>query len=111
MVAKLLNRNGGRVYVASNGEKVKVGMSSRHKCVGRFTELKKYDGFEITESYITDRRYDFRLVEKMAHERLSAHHLHGEYFDVTMDEGIQAVVSVMAELDSNGFSGFVNPPK
>ncbi len=111
MAAKLLTRNGGRVYVASNGEKVKVGMSSRNTCVGRFTELKKHDGFEITESYITDRRYDFRLVEKMAHEKLSAHHLHGEYFDVTMDEGIQAVVAVMAELDSNGFSGFVSPPK
>lgn len=111
MVSKLLTRNGGRVYVASNGEKVKVGMSSRNKCVGRFTELKKHDGFEVKESYITDPRYDFRLVEKMAHEKLSAHHLHGEYFDVTMGEGIQAVVAVMAELDSNGFSGFVNPPK
>ena len=108
MTAKILTRNGGRVYVASNGVKVKVGMSSRRKCVGRFTELRKHEGFEVTKSYITDRRYDFRLVEKMAHEKLSAHRLHGEYFDVTMDEGIKVVVAVMAELDSNGFSGFVD---
>lgn len=111
MSAKLLTRNGGRVYVASNGEKIKVGMSSRNKCIGRFTELRKQDGFEVTESYITERRYDFRLVEKMAHERLAMHHLHGEYFDVTLDEGIRVVITVMADLDSNGFSGFVNQPR
>jgi len=109
MAAKILTRNGGRVYVASNGVKVKVGMSSRHKCVGWFTELKKQEGFEVTESYITPKRYDFRLIEKMAHESLVEHRLHGEYFDVSLDEGINAVVAAMNELDSHGFSGFVNP--
>nr|WP_306821390.1 GIY-YIG nuclease family protein [Providencia rettgeri] len=107
MSSKLLTRNGGRVYVASDGSKVKVGMSSRNKCVGRFTELKKSDGFNIIDSYITDRRYDFRLVEKMAHEKLAKHRLHGEYFNISFEKGIEVVQSVMSELDSSGFSGFV----
>lgn len=107
MSSKLLTRNGGRVYVASDGSKVKVGMSSRNKCVGRFTELKKSDGFNIIDSYITDRRYDFRLVEKMAHEKLAKHRLHGEYFNISFEKGIEVVQSVISELDSCGFSGFV----
>lgn len=111
MAAKLLTRNGGRVYVASDGEKVKVGMSSRNKCVGRFSELQRHYGFNVIDSYITDRRYDFRIVEKMAHEKLSEYHLYGEYFSVSLEDGVAAVKLVMAELDSSGFSGFVNPPK
>lgn len=108
MASKLITRKGGRVYVVSNGEKVKVGMSSRCKCVGRFTELKKYEGFEVRESYITERRYYYRIIEKMAHEKLSEQRLHGEYFDVSMEKGINAVKSVMQELDSLGFSGCVS---
>jgi len=107
MTAKILTRNGGRVYVASDGTKVKGGMSSRSKCLGRFTELRKVDGFVVSDSWMTAKRYDFRIVEKMAHQKLAAHRLHGEYFNITMSEGIEAVIDVMRELDSNGFSGFV----
>lgn len=102
---RALMRNGGRVYVASDGTKIKIGMSSRGKCLGRFNELKKEFGFVVIDSFITERRYDYRIIEKMAHEKLSQYRLHNEFFSSSLREGINAVMASIIELDANGFSG------
>ena len=107
MPSKLLTRKGGRVYVASNGKKVKVGMSSRGKCVARFRELERDFEFEAKETWMAERRYDFRIIEKMAHKKLSEWRLGCEFFDVKMEHAIDAVKQCMAELDASGFSGDV----
>ncbi|CNI67787.1 T5orf172 domain [Yersinia massiliensis] len=102
---------GGRVYVASDGLKIKVGMSTRGKCLGRFSELKRQFDFYVKDSFITDRRFDYRIIEKMTHEKLSRFHLNHEFFSASFAEGIKAVKEVMQELDALGFGGGVTQIK
>ena len=93
--------------MATDGVKVKVGMSARGKCLGRFTELKKEFGFNVTSNFITERRFDYRIIEKMAHKKLEAHWLHNEFFSVPFADGVAAVNEVIADLDAGHFSGSV----
>ncbi len=111
MSLKLRDKWGGRVYVASDGVKIKVGMSTRGKCLSRFTELKKFFGFHVRDSFITERRFDYRLIEKMAHQKLAKYSLSHEFFSASFAEGVQAVKEAISEMDSYGFSGSVKPGK
>jgi ABC-type antimicrobial peptide transport system permease subunit len=102
---------GGRVYVATDGNKIKVGMSARGKCLTRFYELKKVFGFQVVDSFITERRFDYRIIEKMAHQKLAAFRLHNEFFSAPYEDGVQAVKEAISELDSHGFIGSAYPFK
>nr|WP_319552441.1 GIY-YIG nuclease family protein [uncultured Vibrio sp.] len=105
---KRKQRAGGRVYVISDGKLIKIGMSSRGFCKTRFTEVKKEFGFHAKDSFVTDKRYDYALIERMAHEKLDHLRVHHEFFSATFGEGIAAVKDVINELDSVGFGGSVN---
>ncbi|MEQ2027702.1 GIY-YIG nuclease family protein [Xenorhabdus szentirmaii] len=98
---------GGRIYVATDGVKVKVGMSARGKCLGRFAELKRKFGFSVIESFVTERRFDYRLIEKMAHKKLESYWLHNEFFSVPFSDAVNAVIESISDLDSGSFSGSV----
>ncbi|EKN3738012.1 GIY-YIG nuclease family protein [Yersinia enterocolitica] len=102
-------RQGGRVYVATDGQLIKIGMSTRGKCLSRFSELKNQFGFSVVDSFITERRFDYRLIEQEAHERLSAFRLNNEFFSASFADGVRAVNEVISEMDSHGFSGSVKP--
>lgn len=109
MPIKPRGHRGGRVYVATDGIKIKIGMSTRGKCLSRFSELKKQYGFSVKDSFITERRFDYRIIEKMAHQKLSTFSLHNEFFSSPYEDGVNAVKEAIAELDSNGFNGGVYP--
>ena len=93
------SRKGGRVYVATDGKIVKVGMSTRGKCKSRFSELRVQFGFIVAEAVITDRRYDYNRIETEVKHRLASVRITGEFFSCSYQHAIATLNQVMSEFD------------
>lgn len=93
------NRKGGRVYIATDGKIVKVGMSTRGKCKSRFSELRLQFGFIVAEAVITDRRYDYNRIETEVKSRLISDRIFGEFFSCSYEHAICTLNEVIAEFD------------
>jgi len=78
-----------RVYVFEGKERIKIGYSQFP--LTRLAQIQPNIADDITLAYQTEELSNYKLIERLAHKLLKQHRTKGEWFRVSVKDGVEAI--------------------